>query len=139
MTTTTSETLRAKVYASIYPDGPKLEFGVEVIHPDWGICKVISKCDCEEEEIELQYSDSCLHTNHFRKENLKILGPPLQLSHLLRAIQEKHEFVIIQVNRGNLDLMGLNESSHQGAVRFDLTKPISEQSEDTLKKLIELV
>lgn len=137
------ETLRAKVYEILYPEGIPLEFGCWVLDYKDGVDKVIAGSNGEEKvlikgigEIE-KYK--LLDINAF-----KILGKPLSLQDILRAVDKYKEGGDIYYLYANGWLMrdGQTHEGHrdgQMVCKLDLSKQIKDQDEEVLLKLIELI
>lgn len=140
---TSYETLRKLCYDIIYSGKIPLEFGVEVkllgkigknrVGVVWrningGICVV---------------GETIGSIDYWFPKEYKILGRPLSLQDVLRTIKKNNK------NKPNYtDICGVDVDESQvsferkalGTLRFiDLTLPISQQSEEDLDKLIELV
>lgn len=131
------ETLRAKVYEILYPEGIPLEFGCWVLDYKDGVDKVIAGSNGEEKvlikgigEIE-KYK--LLDINAF-----KILGKPLSLQDILRATAIKKDSGYVAELRQSGLYVG-DYSWKKPFIHIDLSKPIKDQEESVLLKLIELI
>lgn len=116
-----------------------LKFGCEVIVT--GIAKDNPGCE-KDIIIDNRIKDECIMTGYYGNVPLidieKILGRPIQLADVLLMIDKEHEgcvFVTVSSN-GFLKVDGLNRTEQP---KWNLTKPLEDQSEETLKFISELL
>jgi len=136
-TMTNYEKLRAKCYEIIYPDGIPLEFGCEIKGIGGDYFDVIDV----EHNGRVTVREGWVITKKTFQRNYKILGKPLELRDLLKIIKKTGDYAI--TSRGQImmfiDDEGYGQPMGIKLPKLDLSKPISEQSEETLDALIELV
>lgn len=128
------EQLRKLVYSHIYPDGIPLEFGCEVETSGFTNWVMVSKDQAVKQDIlgKEMYLGYPTHGKH------KILGRPLELRDVLLAVEEEFN---LSIQSDELTFYPLHPETpnKEEWFDFDLTKPISEQDDEVLEKLIELI
>ncbi len=141
------ETLRKLCYDTIYPDGIPLEFGCEV--GDSGkdcqyVCEIVSGVIISVEHRNNWNYFTLMDGYVICEEDLsccgKILGRPLSLQDLLRVIR-KHELKI-NITAHYLYIEYTERAAPEVRKKrcdLKLNTPISEQPEEVLEKLIELI
>jgi hypothetical protein len=146
--TTPYETLRAKVYEIIYPAGIQIEFGTEFKTKKFGepynFVYLVSYTEHTNFGVFFRVAgqNDTIHAS----EMTEILGKPLELRDLLRAIHKKQDGedsneYAVDMSGDLFRFIGGYDSTldTEMVAEIDLTKPLSDQSEDTIKKLIELL
>lgn len=127
--------LRELVYNIIHPDGIPLEFGCEVNY--LGVIMAIT--EIENDEYVRVVSGGSLWKKELFVNNHKILGKPLSLQDVLRAIGIPYNDLYISWGKYMLFHDSREDMKRIEGIQIDLTKPISSQSEEVLDKLIELI
>ena len=133
------EKLRAAVYSVIYPDGIPLEEGVQVVDAHDNILLLGYK-DNKTMKIVGAYFD--LKDIKTLKRYYKILGKPLSLRSLLRAIGDDNQPTQLNTN----GVMTVFKADKDGKtpicdyqITIDFYKSIKEQDPETLDKLYKLI
>lgn len=144
----TYETLRSKVYSIIYPDGVPLEFGVEVqnnwagTHEPYIFIKKVGKRSffwSKQFKEEIALDD---RRSNEDREPYTILGKPLELQSILRAIKKGTYRNIKGVKIRHTKLGEVKTWKEDVLYVVDLvglSKPIQEQDEETLSALLEIL
>jgi len=129
--------LRKIIQDKLYPEGVRLEFGVEVevsgIHKlakGFQLKQTIDKA--KKEKIVCRYVDEKLTPECYILQNL---GTPTTLQELLLAINKKKMKLPTTISERG-DILDSNSGNF---IQLDLTKTIEKQDNKTLQSLIELV
>lgn len=134
------EKLRAKVYSIIYPDGIPLEFGCEYkgryYRNDPENKSEFESIIIDDEQIKFLKDGMYKHQNSGSVFfDLKILGKPLDLASILRAIKNVCVRCDTYTDTDNLEIKVVDGN----IIELDLSKSISEQEESTLLEIYNLL
>ena len=140
--------LRKIIQDRLYPEGVKLEFGVEVKCKETN--EIITILEITK-GIELRIRDGMyISKGQIKRGMYEILGKPTTLQEILLMIQEEKvekEYQGVSYHlEGNGRLVERLDGSYDGGgynentiTNIDLTKSIEKQDSDTIQNLIELI
>ena len=139
------EILRKLVYSIIYPKGIPIEEGIELYkevlyvenkYRQYGIIIQVQGYDEEPPTCDVWWT--CGEMTRQPVTFLKILGKPLQLQDILRAISHSLIRDISTTIKKDTQFLTIY-TKNKKYIDIDLSLPISQQSPDTIQKLIDLI
>lgn len=136
--TYTYQQLRTRI-AELVSDIKKLEFGCEVKFKTGSPKGRVVQLECEDkvDSVNILIDDS--YCDWFNVEDIEILGRDPSLADVLRATGKLNEILYIDAYGNFLDYKIIDDELLLNSHRWDLSKPLSGQSQRTLDFIGELI